>query len=196
MAKTQNSSSYTEIEYEEFIDPTFKALLVQRVSSDLGYDNPYELFNSLLHKQRSKRLYSHGKAKSKSALALHLEAVRDISHSSKLWRNMQSQAKKHNLDVKKGRDEDTHHIVAAKDARAQTSRKVMFSAGIGINDFRNGVNLAKEKHRPMHTSEYYMEVDRRLLLANYVSQDDGTDIEESIGDELLDMADEIANGIF
>jgi hypothetical protein len=197
MAKKKGSGPYTEEEYKESVDPAFKALLLQQVAIRGNDENPHEILNDLLKKQRTKRLYSQGKTRPTSALALHLEAERDIKHSSKLWRNMKNDAKTNNQTVQKNSGDESHHVVASRDPRAQASRRVIFSVGIGVNDVRNGVNLQRALHRPIHTTEYFAEVDRRLLLAEQQSRrQNPAGRETRIGDELMDMADEIENGIF
>ena len=60
MAKKKGSGPYTEEEYEESVDPAFKALLVQQATLYGKGENPYEVLNGLLKKQRTKRLYTKG----------------------------------------------------------------------------------------------------------------------------------------
>ena len=153
--------------------------------------------NSLLKKQRTKRLYTIGSTKPLSALALHLEAERDIQHSSKLWRNMKNEAKANGQTVQKNSDDESHHVVAARAPDAHIARRVIFAVGIGVNDARNGVNLQRAVHRPIHTELYYVEVNARLLATdNALRTASLTAKETGIGQELRAMAQEIENGTF
>jgi hypothetical protein len=201
LGKKKGTKSYTIQEFESSVDPTFKALLMQEVSRRGNNENPYELFNNLLLKHRRKRLYREGKTLPVSALALHLEAEKNIQHSSKLWRNMRNasnnNASNRNDIVQKQEGEETHHVVASRAPQAAEGRRIIFGIGIGINDTRNGINLQRSVHRPIHSEEYYMEVNFRLINAEKeVHASERKEKEMRIGNELVDMADEIQDGIF
>jgi hypothetical protein len=197
MAKKKGNSPYTEEEYQESIDPAFKALLIQQAVINGNNENPYELFNTLLKKQRSKRLYKSGFTKPLSSLALHLEAERDTQHSSKLWRNMKNEAKSEGETASKTKEHEIHHVVAARASDAHVSRRIIFGVGIGINDARNGINLQRAIHRPIHTDNYYFEVNFRLLaIEDALKTTSLTDKESGIEQELQNMALEIENGTF
>lgn len=199
MAKKQTSGAYTKQEFEESLDVTFQALLNQEVQR-LGLDiNSYELFNQLLLQDRRKRLYKDGKAGPISALRLHLEAERSTGHSAKLWRNMRNAAKQQGLQLLKSCGFESHHVVAARHQEAWQARDLIFSIGIGINDYRNGVNIRKSpEHQELHADfTYYLRVYNRLNRAlAEVGGESTSDKNERVGNELIDISDEIEQGIF
>jgi len=197
MAKKIGNDPYTEAEYSASVDPAFKALLVQQTTVHGNGENPYELLNNLLKKQRSKRLYSNGTTKPMSGLALHLEAERDVGHSSKLWRNMRNSGNTKGQSVTKSSGCESHHVVASRAPDAHIARRIMFGVGIGINDARNGVNLHRIIHHPLHSDSYYVEVNTRLLtIEDALKLSTLADKEAGVGEELRDMAKDMENGTF
>jgi hypothetical protein len=153
---------------------------------------------SLIQQNRCKRLYnSDGSTKPLSALALHLEAEKATRHSVKLNRNLGKQTSINSDVTAKQADDESHHVVAAREPRAALSRRVIFSVGIGINSWQNGININKTNHRPIHTTIYYMEVNRRLATAERACigelQDERHD---TIEDGILTMRDEIDDNVF
>lgn len=160
--------------------------------------NSYGLFNQLLKEERGKRLYKAGNTKPVSALRLHLEAERNIQHSSKLWRNMKSSAKANDESISKPAEYETYHIAAARAPRADKARGIMFSVGIGINSWENGVNLHHAPHRELHTVVYYIKVNQRLLRAQARSrlEIDNQIKRNTVSNELRAMAEEIEEQIF
>lgn len=87
--------------------------------------------------------------------------------------------------------------MASRAPQAAEGRRIIFGIGIGINDTRNGINLQRAVHRPIHNEEYYMEVNFRLINAEKeVHASERKEKEMRIGNELVDMADEIQDGIF
>jgi len=189
MAKKTGSGPYTEVEYQDSVDPALKGLVMQYVGDG---ENPHEVFNELLRQNRSRRLYNaDGQTRPTTALALHLEAERDLRHSVKLARNLAKSG-----ESKQSGDE-SHHVVAARAQRAFPARRILFSVGIGVNDARNGINLQGAAHAPIHTMVYYMEVNTRLIETETLVQNDTLESRnEQIGNELVDMAEEIADGVF
>jgi hypothetical protein len=110
---------------------------------------------------------------------------------------MKNAAKASNRVAQKNRDDESHHVVAARAPDAHVARRIIFAVGIGVNDARNGIHLQKSAHRPMHTENYYIEVNARLLATdNALRTDSLTEKEAGIGQELRDMAQEIENGTF
>lgn len=199
MAKKQKGSTYTEQEFDESLDPSFRALLNQQVKQS-GLDiNSYELFNNLLKEERGKRLYISGEVGPVSALKLHLEAERSINHSAKLWRNMVNAARTQGLTLLKKSGFENHHVVAARAAEAWRAREIIFNVGIGINDYRNGVHIrGRPEHRDLHADfMYYSKVYGRLFTALKNVKNEIYDVkQEHIGKVLVAMANEIENGIF
>ncbi len=189
MAKKTGTGSYTEVEYRESVDPALKGLVMQQVGQG---QNAHEVFNELLRQNRSKRLYTaDGQTRPVQALALHLEAERDIRHSVKLARNL----KKSGATKEDG--DESHHVVAARARAANLARQIIFAVGIGINDSRNGVNLETAIHRPVHTDVYYMAVNNRLALTRQAIMGEPLeDRHERIGLVLVAIGEEIANRSF
>jgi hypothetical protein len=74
---------------------------------------------------------------------------------------------------------------------------VIISVGIGINSWQNGININKTAHRPIHTTIYYMEVNRRLATAERACFGESLDERhDTIEDGILTMRDEIDNNVF
>ena len=154
MAKKTGTGPYTEVEYQESVDPALKGLVMQYVGDG---ENAHEIFNELLRQNRSARLYTaDGRTRPAQALALHMEAERDLRHSVKLARNLRK------AGSTKQEDDESHHVVAARAPNAALARQIIFAVRIGVNDARNGVNLQSAIHRPVHTTVYYMAVNSRL----------------------------------
>ena len=195
MAKKPSTGSYSASDYEESVDSGLKALIMQQVT---GGENPHEIFNTLIKQNRCKRLYnSDGATKPVSALALHLEAEKATRHASKLNRNLGKQASMNESITTKQTDDESHHIVAAREPRAALSRRVIFSVGIGINAWQNGININKAAHRPIHTTVYYMEVNRRLATAERACiGESASERHDTIEDGILTMRDEIDDNVF
>ena len=57
---------------------------------------------------------------------------------------------------------EAHHIVAFAHPLADESRTILRNVGIDINSPANGVWMACDKHRGMHTDAYYTKVEDRL----------------------------------
>ena len=57
---------------------------------------------------------------------------------------------------------EAHHIVAFAHRIAKPARDILSSVGIDINSPANGVWMACDKHRRMHTDDYYRKVNNRL----------------------------------
>jgi hypothetical protein len=188
MAKTRISTPYTQQAFEKHVDPQFKALLSQSILNSDSGENPHEIFNQLLKEQHGLRLYKSGQTSlpNNKAYSLYIEAERRIRHSAKLWRNMRSADPK----LEKSSEYESHHIVAARIAAAETSRKIMFAANIGINDARNGVNIHKLRHKELHRTdtEYYSVVNFRML--GVMGEN-----EQTVGEELVDIGQDIEDRI-
>jgi hypothetical protein len=65
-------------------------------------------------------------------------------------------------DGRKSEGCDAHHIVAAKDLRAEPSRVILSEAGIPVHDPRNGALLSRRGHQGLHTTAYHLMVRLRL----------------------------------
>lgn len=83
---------------------------------------------------------------------------------------------------------EAHHIVAFADRRANASRTILRNVGIDINSPANGVWMACNKHRGMHTDRYYEKVENRLT---NTSQD-----KLSIEKALANIRAELQSGTF
>jgi hypothetical protein len=175
------------------LDAALKALIMH--TAEPG-ENPHELFNELLRRSRCKRLYdANGSTRPVSALAPHLEA--ELQHALKLRRNMDRAGVAQASSQAKRVDDECHHVVAARAPNAAAARRIIFAVGIGINGWQNGVRLNRARHRPIHTTLYYMEVNRRLRMVDISTKTDGLPTRNKrIGGELVDMAEEIENGVF
>lgn len=155
--------------------------------------NPYEMRNDLILADGKQRIrYENGITLPASAQALLNDAESKSRHSRKLGRNIQrasGQARPAQVEA--------HHIVAAKDERADRARRYLFNWGIGINDADNGVFLPRGagasipgqpnalNHRPLHTNKYYFVVTARLLTVSDEPQAEGRKALRSIKSELL-----------
>lgn len=130
--------------------------------------NPYELRNEVLNKKRVRQiLYKNGRTLPATAEALQAEAQRKARHSRILGRHIVHA----NSGAVRPAMVDAHHIVAVNEAAAGLSRRLIFKAGIGINDAANGVFLPRfrcsvvdclpnaHKHRAgLHTGMYHLSV--------------------------------------
>jgi len=199
MAKKQNTSPYSYEEYEESLDDSFKVLLCQEVVES-GLDvNPIELFNRLVIEEKRKRLYLVNGTKPVAALKLHIEAERASRHSIKLLRNMVNESKSRGLRLIKAAEYDTHHVVMSRHPKADRAREIIFNVGIGINDYRNGVNLRRTMHQTLHANvEYYVKVNTKLRRSwmKVKKEKDPNEQQDYIGRSLVSMANEMELGIF
>ena len=66
-------------------------------------------------------------------------------------------------------NKENHHIVARKDSRAETSRKILILSGIGINDDINIVAVNKSYHKSLHTDAYYYVLNTSMVSAYILS---------------------------
>lgn len=83
---------------------------------------------------------------------------------------------------------EAHHIVAFAAALAEPARVILRNVGIDINSPANGVWMACDKHRRMHTDDYYRKVNNRLT---NTSQD-----KPSIEAELAKIRTQLQSGTF
>jgi RHS repeat-associated protein len=72
-----------------------------------------------------------------------------------------------NIESSRGEEkesgQDSHHIVAFKDKRAESSRAILESVGMDINDAFNGINLDRKAHQKIHTTAYHEAVNGLLV---------------------------------
>jgi len=78
---------------------------------------------------------------------------------------------------------ETHHIVAGGSPKAIRARELLDKFGIKLDDSVNGVYLQKNTHRSLHTTQYYIEVNKRLKKAT--SKPKAIEILNDIRTELL-----------
>lgn len=114
---------------------------------------------------------------------------------------------------KPGDDFEAHHIVAANDPRANTSRALLDKYGVDLDESANGAWLPRNEgaavtakapdwtpHNTLHTDEYYNRVQSRLQEAlAEAKQSYGQNATQEIGDalrqELNDIAEDLRNGV-
>lgn len=142
-------------------------------ASDSG-TNAHALVNEYNLKEKKKKLIKarydkKGITISDATIDFAADCARPIRHSRTLTTNLK-RAGHCRLDFT-----DAHHIVATIEPRAHESRQILFSKQIGINDADNGgffkryiysVVVGMEKshdHQGLHTDEYYVNVELRLL---------------------------------
>lgn len=136
--------------------------------------NPIEAINSIkLESQKDKIRYKNGqtlapRAKKMFAETLRKNAESKARHSKQLASNMIAAGEVRPAGVA------AHHIVAAKEAAATESRKLLYGWCIAINDVDNGVFLPRwksshvpslpdaTKHSVVHTELYHVAVYDRL----------------------------------
>jgi hypothetical protein len=51
--------------------------------------------------------------------------------------------------------EEAHHIIARAARKVAKARQILIDLGVDINEAANGVALAKDVHRGIHTNAYY-----------------------------------------
>ena len=148
-----------------------RAVINQSVASS-GSANPIAAGNqAILTSKKREILYKNGYTIPGKAVALPAaEALSGIKHNAKLGGNIAKDERRSNASWKRSTETDAHHVVAAEAIAADTPRKFMFAAGIGINDRDNGVLLPRYKttkiatmpnaspHQHIHTALYYSNV--------------------------------------
>jgi A nuclease family of the HNH/ENDO VII superfamily with conserved AHH len=131
-----------------------------------GYPSPTQ--------PRGKNIYKKGyTVAGLSAVALKAEADLAIEHSAKLGRNFRVA----NPAFVRPDETDAHHIVAQGAKVAARSRRILFNAGIGVNDTDNCNVMPRAKttvipsmpnataHQGVHTIKYHANVLAALLRA-------------------------------
>jgi hypothetical protein len=177
-----NKKQTVNVKYES---SKFRSLLNQTSARLNVDDNPYTVGNMLIMGFRRDLMYSQkGISLCNDAQILALEAAKKTNNSSTLAKNIEAHS-----DKKKQPGTHSHHIVAQRAKAAAPARAVMFAAGIGVNDYRNGVNVSGEYHSGMHTLPYYGKINGILGLA----EDDG---DEAVSDALLGIGRKILTGTF
>ncbi len=137
-------------------------------------ENPIAMVNALIEAECRAEMFrarygADGQTLSASALQLAQDAGRTANHRRTLARNMNKAS-----GVPRPQDVEAHHIVSARDIRAEGSRTILFDKCIGINDVDNGNYQATGRgrtaagltnaapHRNIHTNRYHFNVFRRL----------------------------------
>jgi hypothetical protein len=161
-------------------------VIVNQVASQLhSNENSYTVGNSLIQDIRRKSLYnSNGETMPVNVERLFCEASRKTNNSATLAYNICVAT-----GTAKPKGHHSHHIVAQRAKAATESRTILFKAGIGINDYRNGFNLSRQEHEGLHTLVYYGKVTYLLTLV----QEDGT---EKVGQTLMAISNSIKQGTF
>lgn len=168
-----DSRSNTELNQVDASDSNLIALRCQ-AGAAVTQANPVEVINRYkIEESKDQVRYKNGqtlplRARKLFANALLVDAGRSSRHPRILSRNMIASNQTRPSGVA------AHHIVAAKDDRARTSRIIIFGWRIAINDTDNGVFLPRWrnsevaelphaiKHSVLHTDMYYLEVFARL----------------------------------
>ncbi len=136
--------------------------------------NVRDLINAeLLKRQKAKVRYQNGHTLPASAEILLLNSTRkDYNHRRTLSRNVVKAT-----GQARPADACAHHIVAANDPAADSSKVLLSDWGIGINDADNGVFLPASKvgmagypsavkHTSWHSPQYHFAVYVRLVVQN------------------------------
>ena len=179
MAKENSGSAGSGAESAERILQL--TIAANQIAGCDSHVNAYEMRNALLETRRKARVrYENGKTLPASAAKLQADADRKARHSRILSRNIER-----STGVVRHVEADAHHIVAATDKRAKQSRSLLFGWGIGINDADNGVYMPKKwsskvpgmeeatAHEVIHTEDYHLAVEARLIEVTGQSSDEG-----------------------
>jgi len=177
-----NERQLVTVKYE---NSNFRRLLNQTSAALKGSENPYTVGNMLIMGFRRDLMYSKkGMSLCNNAQILALEAAKKTNNSSTLAKNIEAQS-----GVAKVKGAHSHHIVAQRAKAAAPARAIIFAAGIGINDYRNGANLTSSLHSGMHTLKYYGTVNVILDVA----EDEGN---AAVSDALIGIGKKISAGTF
>lgn len=132
------------------------------MTSAFGY-----LFNQVAHAGRGLTALSPATVANRDALALQLDRFfSDVgdrlsyifkSDSLVLARNMAQESNLYRAD-----GQHAHHIVAARDPRAEPARAVLATVDMGVNSAFNGIFLDPSQHARIHTNVYYNAVNTAL----------------------------------
>ena len=159
-------------------------------------NNPVALVNEYNLKEKKKQLIrasydARGITISDATIDLAADCARPVRHSRTLTTNLKKASGQAKPDYT-----DAHHIVAVKEPRAHTSRLVLFSKGIGINDVDNGDFYPRychsfvpsmphaHNHQGLHSDVYYINVRFRLMQVANGSSDDVRMVLRKIKSEL------------
>jgi hypothetical protein len=168
---------------------------INRIAANSGA-NAYALRNEILVEMEKQRVrYENGRTlEGYSVRRLFEDAGRPSgNHRRTLARNLDRESGQLRPD-----NVCAHHVVAARDHRADDSRDIIFKWGIGINDADNGVYLPRFKniavpsmpnaplHGPIHTVRYHAAVTSRLMFGEPSDTPSCREILRGIKEDLVD----------